>query len=129
MQPSPQRRVTILWFVILATIFAVVFWQHSGIPFPERQLSILIVVLGTAAGAMNLYRGILLGFSKRGGWGAAAVPLLWSGVMLILSYNALASPGEREHGVPLSLLAAALAIAASVLSQRHGERLDWLKER
>lgn len=122
MHMNPQRRSTIVWSVIIVSLLAVAFWRYTGIPFPKQQLRILIVVFGTAAGVMNLYRGILLGFSKRAGWGVAAVPLLWAGVMLIISFDALASPREPDNTLPLSLLAAVLAIAASVLAQRNSER-------
>lgn len=121
---TPQRRSAIIWIVIIVSMLAVVFWRFTGIPFPKLQLRILIAVVGTAAGVMSLYKGILLGFSKHGGWGAAAVPLLWAAVMFVIAFDALAGPGERARTMPFALLAAVLAVIASVLAQRNKERSE-----
>jgi peptidoglycan/LPS O-acetylase OafA/YrhL len=121
---NTQQRRAIMWSVIIISTFVVAFWRYTGIAFPDLQLRILIVAFGTVSGAMNLYRGILLGFSKHGGWTAAAVPLLWAGVALFISFSALASPNERELALYPTVAAAVLALAASVLSQRNKERSD-----
>jgi hypothetical protein len=124
MTMNTQRRTAIVWSIILITTLVVTFWRYTGFPFPELQLRILAVVFGTISAARNLYRGILLGFSKHGGWHAAAVPLLWAGVGLSIALSALALPSERGRALYPTFAGAVLALAASVLAQRNKERSD-----
>lgn len=65
--------------------------------------------------------GILLGFSKHGGWIAAAPLHLWGTTMLLVAAAQLSD--SRNWGAALmSLLAGVCAIAAAAMQQRERER-------
>lgn len=112
-----RRRMMIVTSSIVVGLVAVAMWRFTGLRFPSLELRILIVALGTFAGGGFLYRGLLRGFSRDGGWRSAAAPLLWAVVGLSLAAGHLTAVAS----LPLTLLGAAFAFAGAVMQQRDRE--------
>lgn len=111
------RRMVIIWGIAIAVMLATALWRFTGLPFPSLQLRILIVLLATGSGAVFIVRGILRGFSRTGGWKAAAAPLLIGVFGLSLGAAHLTD----KTNLPLSVLGLVCILAGVVLQQRERE--------
>lgn len=120
-----RRRGFSGWLVLGIVVASLVFAMPWARPFGRSiapELTRYAVIVATIVGLVHLVNAAVEGFGRRGGWNAAALPIVL-GTSALLSAQAFLP--AREESVPrlLPLIGAALfAIAAAVLQRRLRER-------
>jgi len=127
MPRRPDRRLlekVLIAIVLVVSLILITPWgnavRHSLMP----RMAILVIVIGTLAGAASLVSGLVAAFSDRGGTRSAALPLSLGAGLLLLAASFLPS----ERGSPLQSVslwgAAFFMVLAAVLQGRATERRE-----
>jgi hypothetical protein len=127
-RPYPRRALAV-WLLLVITFASVAYATPWAAPFRHQvspTLPIIGVILGTLAGALNLVTAVVAGFSRRGGWNAAASPAAFGVGGLCLALSLLPAQHEAApHAIPL-VACVLFTVAGVVLQQRARERSESL---
>jgi hypothetical protein len=122
-RPDPRLlEPVLLGIVLVVSLTLITPWgsalRHSLMP----RMAILVIVIGTLAGAASLVSGLVAAFSDRGGARTAALPLSLGVGLLLLAASFLPS----ERGSPMQSVslwgAAFFMVVVAVLQGRATER-------
>ncbi len=125
MTSSQERRALASWLligVILVSLALATSWAT-----PLRRLILpsvprFVVIAATLVGMAQLVQGIVVGFGRRGGWSAAALPMALGISALLMALSFL--PGDAGATPRLLPLIGAMlfAVGAGALQHRASER-------
>jgi hypothetical protein len=125
MTSSQERGALARWFfigVVLVSLAVATPWATPLRQSITPSLPRFVVITATLVGMAQLVQGIVIGFGRRGGRSAAALPMALGISALLMALSFL--PGEA--GVTPRLLpligAASFAVGAAALQRRARER-------
>ena len=122
---SRKRVVLASWLligVVLASLAVATPWATPLRRSITPSLPRFVVITATLVGMAQLVQGIVVGFGRRGGWSAAALPMALGISALFLALSFL--PGATEVTPRLLPLIGAMsfAVGAAALQRRARER-------
>jgi hypothetical protein len=125
MTGPPERRSLLVALMLITALASVAFaapWAAHVRQSIRPQLPLFVVVLATITGVAQLVMGVVEGLGKRGGWSAAALPIVLGISAMCMALSFLPSaPGTVPRLLPI-LGAAFFAVTAAVLQRRTRER-------
>lgn len=121
MPRRPDRRLletALIGIVLVVSLVLITPWGSAARHALMPRLAMVVIVIGTLAGAASLVSGLVAGFSGRGGLRNAALPLSLGTGLLLLAASFL--PSERGSALPGVALggAALFMVVAAVLQSR-----------
>ena len=125
MTSSQERGAVASWLLIGVVLVSLAVATPWATPLRQSitpSLPRFVVITATLVGMAQLVHGLVVGFGRRGGWSADALPMALGISALLMALSFL--PGEA--GVTPRLLpligAAAFAVGAAALQRRARER-------
>ncbi|HLB08807.1 MAG TPA: hypothetical protein VK617_04710 [Gemmatimonadaceae bacterium] len=125
MTSSQERGAVASWLLIGVVLVSLAVATPWATPLRQSitpSLPRFVVITATLVGMAQLVHGLVVGFGRRGGWSAAALPMALGISALLMALSFL--PGEA--GVTPRLLpligAAAFAVGAAAMQRRARER-------
>lgn len=123
---SPQERGALAsWLLIGVVLVSLAVATPGAIPLRQSitpSLPRFVVITATLVGMAQLVQGFVVGFGRRGGWSAAALPMALGLSALLMALSFLpGKAGESPRLLPL-IGAASFAVGAAALQRRARER-------
>ena len=128
MSHPPARRPVGVWLLLIVVVASLAIatpWAASLRHSMRPQLPQFVVVVATLVGVIQLVMGAVQGFGRRGGWHAAALPMVLGASALLMALAFLpGEPGTVPRLLPI-VGAASFALIAAVLQRRARERSEF----
>lgn len=125
MTSSQERGALASWLLIGVVLVSLAVATPWATPLRQSitpSLPRFVVITATLVGMAQLVQGIVVGFGRRGGWNAAALPMALGISALLVALSFL--PGEAGMTPRLLPLigASSFAVGAAALQRRARER-------
>jgi hypothetical protein len=125
MSSSQQRGAVASWLLIGVVLVSLAIATPWATPLRRSiapSLPRFVVITATLVGMAQLVQGIVLGFGRRGGWSAAALPMALGISALLMALSFLpGAAGVTPRLLPLTG-AMSFAVGAAALQRRARER-------